>query len=186
VTEVEARRPGAQTATSALSRLVALARALRAWILKLALAAAVAAAVILYIAVRDGFPSGGKAVLATIAIAAALAPPVLLVALWLALGELVQLPERVRNLPFEGRKHGEQLRRLVDEARAVRGRHLQVPRVLWRLTRLASSARETLTPYAPLLPFLSVPFLGAVVLAAVAAVVELLVACVLVLVLALG
>jgi hypothetical protein len=50
--------------------------------------------------------------------------------------------------------------------------------------RLTSSARDVLTPYAPLLPFLSVPFLVCVVFAAWAAMLELLIACVVVIVLA--
>jgi hypothetical protein len=52
--------------------------------------------------------------------------------------------------------------------------------------RLTSAARETLTPYAPLIPFLSVPFLFAVTFAIWAAVIELLIAGVLAIVLAVG
>ena len=66
-----------------------------------------------------------------------------------------------------------------------RHRRFAVPRALWRLTRIGASARETLTPYAPLLPFLSAPFLLGVALASIAALVEAAVACVLVVVLAL-
>ena len=150
------------------------------------LASSIAAAIIVYAIVRDRFPGGGKAVLAVVGIVAAAGPPLLLGAFWLALGELIKLPERLRGLPLEAREHGEQLRYLLDDARAVRGNRFQVPRLLWRLTRLAGSTRDTLTPYAPLLPLLSLPFLAGTVIAAFAATVELVVAAVLVIVLAVG
>ncbi len=182
MTGVELRAPdGARSRTA---RLAAVAASLRRWTVRLALAAAVAAAVIVYAVVRDGYPDGGGAVLAAIAIGAAVLPPTLLAAFWLALGELIELPERIRRLPMEGREHGERLREVVDQARAARGRRFSLPRTVWRLARISASARETLTPYAPLLPFLSVPFLFAVGAATIAAVLELFVAAVLVVVLA--
>ena len=121
--------------------------------------------------------------LAVIGIVAAVGPPVMLAAFWLALGELIKLPERLRGLPLEAREHGDQLRRLLDEARTSRGTRFQVLR-LWRLTRLTGATRETLTPYAPLLPLLSLPFLAGAALASFAAAVELLVAGVVAIVLA--
>ena len=181
MTEVELR--AADGARPRAARLAAVAASLRRWTVRLTLAAAVAAAVIVYAVVHDGYPAGGGAVLATIAIAAAALPPVMLVAFWFALDELIELPERVRRLPLEGREHGQRLRDVVDQARADRGRRFSVPRTVWRLMRFGVSARETLTPYAPLLPFLSVPFLFGVAAATVAAVLELIVAAVLVVVL---
>jgi hypothetical protein len=159
---------------------------LRRWTLRLGVTAMVAAAVIAYAVVRDGYPSGGEAVLATLAIVAALAPPVMLCVFWLALGQLLGLPNRIRNLPYEGREHGLQLRSVFDQARADRGRRFSTGRTIWQLMRLTSAARETLTPYAPLIPFLSVPFLFAVTFAIWAAVIELLIAGVLAIVLAVG
>ena len=156
----------------------------RRWIVRLAIAAAVAAAVLVYAIVRDGFPSGGKAVLAVIGIVAATAPPLVLSALWVALGELIRLPERLQRLPLEARQHGEQLRELLERARVARGSRFRLTRVLWQLTRTTASARETLTPYAPLLPLVSVPFLGASAVAAFFAAAEILVACVVAIVLA--
>jgi hypothetical protein len=182
VTDVELRASNGARARTA--RLAAFAASLRRWTVRLALAAAVGAAVIVYAIVHDGYPAGGKAVLATIAIAAAALPPLMLVAFWFALGELIELPERVRRLPLEGREHGQRLRDVLDQARTARGRRFSVPRTLWRLARLGVSARETLTPYAPLLPFLSLPFLLGVVVAMIAAVLELIVAGVLLVVLA--
>ena len=178
MTEVEIRGPGAPRTPA---RVAAFAVRLRRWTLRLASVAAVAAAVIVYTIVDDGYPSGGDAVVATIGIALAALPPVMLTAFWFALGELIALPERIRRLPFEGREHGQQLRAVLSD----RHRRFAAPRALWRLTRIGASARETLTPYAPLLPFLSAPFLLGVALAALAALVEAAVACVLVVVLAL-
>jgi hypothetical protein len=188
MTDVAPRPPEAARSTpvsTAAARLAGIARSLRRWTVRLLLLAAAAAAVIVYAILRGGFPAGGTAVLAIIGIVAAVGPPVMLAAFWLALGELIKLPERLRGLPLEAREHGDQLRRLLDEARTSRGTRFQVLR-LWRLTRLTGATRETLTPYAPLLPLLSLPFLAGAVVAAFAAAIEVLVACVLAIVLALS
>jgi hypothetical protein len=158
----------------------------RRWILRLAILAAVAAAVLVYAIVRNGFPSGGKAVLAVIGIVAATAPPLVLSALWVALGELLRLPERLQRLPLEARQHGEQLRELFGRARAASGSRFRLARVFWQLTRTTASARDTLTRYAPLLPLASAPFLAASVVAAFFATVEILIACIVAIVLATG
>jgi len=160
--------------------------AARRWILRLAIVAAVAAAVLVYAIVRDGFPAGGKAALAVIGIIAATAPPLVLSALWVALGELIRLPARLQRLPLEARQHGEQLRELLERARAASGSRFRLARVFWDLTRTTASARETLTPYAPLLPLVSVPFLAASAVAAFFGAVEILIACVVAIVLATG
>lgn len=182
VVEPASRPPG----NSGVERFIGVVAAARRWIGRMALAAAVAAAVLVYAILRDGFPDGGRAVLAVIGIVAAVAPPVILCAFWLALGEVVRLPERLRRLPLEAREHGEQLRALAERARATRGNRFQVGRVLWQLGRTTASARETLTPYAPLLPLLSIPFLAATAVAAFAAGLEILVACVVALLLLAG
>jgi len=165
---------------------VTLIIAARRWILRLAIVAAVAATVLVYAILRDGFPAGGKAVLAVIGIIAATAPPLVLSALWVALGELIRLPERLQRLPLEARQHGEQLRELFERARAASGSRFRLARVFWHLTRTTASARETLTPYAPLLPLVSVPFLAASAVAAFFGAVEILIACVVAIVLATG
>jgi hypothetical protein len=175
-----------RVAPPAGARFAAVLRRVRAWVLKVAVAAAVAAAVLVYAIVDDGFPDGGQAVLAVVGIIAAIAPPLMLAAFWVALGELAKLPERLRDVPLESRQHGEQLRDLFEQARSARGTRLQVPRLLWRLTRLTRSARETLTPYAPLLPLISLPFLAATAGAVVLAGIEIVVACVVAIVLVAG
>lgn len=179
--EVAGRTPGLPPAVSGI---LALGVSLRRGVLKLAVAAALAGAAIAFALLRHGLPDGaGAQVLTVIALVAAAAPPIVLGSFWIALGELLELPERIRLLPADARSHGEELRRLADEARRQRGRRLTAPRQVWRLVRLTASSRELLTPYAPVLPLLSLPFLGAVALAAVAAVLELVVAAVVLLVL---
>ncbi|MFL5946076.1 MAG: hypothetical protein ACJ74C_11690 [Gaiellaceae bacterium] len=150
----------------------------RRWALRVALLAAFAAAFLVYAIVRDGFPDGGNAVLATLGIAAVVTPPLVLAAFYVVLGELVHLPERLRRLPLEARDHGEQLRALFDQARLARGSRFRIVRTFWQLTRTTSAARETLTPYAPLLPLVSVPFLAVTAASVLAAAIEIVVACV--------
>ena len=165
------------------ARFLSAVAGIRRWALRIAVAAAVAAAFLVYAIVRDGFPSGGKAVLAVIGIAAAITPPLVLAAFWVALGGLVRLPDRLQRLPLEAREHGEHLRALFDQARSARGSRFRILQTLWGVTRTTSSARETLTPYAPLLPLVSLPFLAATAASAFAAAIEVVVACVVALVL---
>lgn len=170
-----------------LERVVPVAAAIRRGTLRMALAGAAAGAVIVYAVLRDGLPDPTDRIVGTIVvIALAAAPPLVLGAFWLLLRELVELPERIRRLPGEGREHVEELGRLTREARDARQRGFaRLPGMIWRLTRLTGSSRELLTPYAPLLPLLSVPFLTAVVFAAVGVFVEIAIAVVVLLVLAL-
>ena len=164
-------------------RFLAAVAVARRWTFRLAVVATVAAAFLVYAIVRDGFPDGGEGVLAVIGIAAAMTPPLVLAAFYVALGELVRLPERVRQLPLEARDHGEQLRALFNQARLARGNRFRILRTVWQVTRTTSAARETLTPYAPLLPLVSVPFLVATAVSALAASIEVVVALVVALVL---
>lgn len=111
-------------------------------------------------------------------------PPLVLGAFWLAVREVAELPARLRTLPETSREHAAKLGRLAGEARS-RGSWIRVPRLLWRFGFLAASARENLTPWAPLLPLLSLPFLLATALAAAGALLEMLIAAVVLLALAL-
>lgn len=174
-------------AVDVLSRIVPVAAAIRLGTLRIALAGVAAAAVIVYAALRDGAPKATQGwVAAVVLVALAAAPPLVLGAFWLLLREVVELPERIRRMPGEGRAHAEELGRLAREARHPRAGGLRrLPVLVWRSLRLSDSSRELLTPYAPLLPLLSVPFLAAVALAALGVVVECAVALLLVLLLAL-
>lgn len=175
--------PAVPSRTPTGARFVAAVAGIRRWALRIAVIAAVAAAFLVYAIVRDGFPEGGKAVLAVIGIVAVAAPPLMLAAFWVVLGGLVRLPERLQRLPLEAREHGEHLRELFDQARLARGSRFRILQTLWGVTRTTSSARETLTPYAPLLPLASLPFLAATAASALAATIEVVVACVVALVL---
>jgi hypothetical protein len=159
---------GPSAAPQLLGGLLSVAVWLRRTILKLAAVGAVAAALIGYALVRHGFPDEpGPALGTALGLALVAAPPLVLGTFWFLLGELVRLPDRIRRMPMDTRQHGEDLRRLVDDARARRGIRF-VPGQVWRLGRLTASSRELLTPYAPLLPLFNVPFLAAVVASAFA------------------
>jgi hypothetical protein len=167
-------------------RLRSVAATVRRGTLKLALAGAAAAAVIVYFLLRDGLPDeGGPALLTVVGVLAALAPPLLLGSFWFVLGHLVLLPERVRAMPSGGREQADDLRRLVAETRS-RGGWTSIPVRLWKLARVATSSRELLTPYAPLLPLASPRYLAAVALSGLGVCVEAGVALVLLLMAALG
>jgi hypothetical protein len=109
-----------------------------------------------------------------LAVAAAAAIPA--VVLWLfstALLELAELPTRLRGAPAQA---GE-LRRAVDQLGQARG--LRLARALWRAGRTASETRGLVTPWAPLLPLLSGPFLAATAASVLATPFELVIALVL-------
>jgi hypothetical protein len=160
-----------------LARVVPLTAAVARGVRNLTLAAGAGAAVIAIALFRHGFPDETEGrVFTTLALAAALAPPVVLTALMLALNELRELPERIMRLPESGRAHTVELGRLAREARATGRPRWRLPVLLWRLGARVASVREDLTPWAPLLPFLSVSFLVAAGVAAAAAALEIAVA----------
>jgi hypothetical protein len=164
---------------------VPVARGLAAAARTLATTAAVAAFVIVVYVLRNGVPEGGEGrfELVIVVVLAAL-PPAVLAAFWLAVREVAELPARLRSLPETGRDQAKQLGEIAGHARSGRG-WFRFPRLLWRFAFLVGAARDTLTPWAPLLPLLSVPFLLASAAAFVAALVEIAIAVVLVLALAL-
>ena len=137
----------------------------------LARAAVFAAVVIAYALLRDGLPdSAGAIVLTVVALALAAAPPIVLLLFYVALRELAELPQRLRDLPDTAAVNAAGARRLVEEARGTAWYRL--PRVLLAAVSLVRSSRESLMPWAGVLPLLSLPFLGVVALATVAAVIE--------------
>jgi membrane protein implicated in regulation of membrane protease activity len=114
----------------------------------------------------------GASGLEVLAMLVAIAPPVVLWLLWAALRELAELPERLRRLPETARERRVDVERLAADLRDPGRRLVRLPGTLWRLRVLAGAARDLVTPHAPLLPFLSVPFLTASALAALVAVAE--------------
>lgn len=119
----------------------------------LAIAAGVAAALFALALYDDG---------AWIVVAAAAAVPAVVLSLFsFALFEAAELPSRLRGAPAQVGG----LRSALDDLGRARGTRL--PRALWRAGRQAASARELATPWAPLVPLLSLPFLAATGLSAV-------------------
>jgi hypothetical protein len=129
-----------------------------------ALALAVAAGIIVLALVDDGLPDTRAEWVPVVVIGAVVAiPPVVLLVFAQALRALADLPTRVRDAPAGLREHREEAQRLL--ARRGLGGVVLLP---FRLLRLSAGARETLTPYAPVVPLVSVPFLAAAGFAAVA------------------
>ena len=106
-----------------------------------------------------------------VALVASLAaiPPVLLYLFSSSLLALAELPGRVRGAPDDLRTHRDDVQRLLGRRRS--GSLVLLP---FRLLRLGAGARETLTPYAPVLPLVSVAYLMGTGLAALAGFAELL------------
>ena len=137
-----------------------------------AIALAVAAALILAAFVDDDLPDDGGEWLGLAVIGGVVAAPAVFVFLFAAaLTALAAFPDRVRSAPGDLRGHGLDAQRLFG--RRGFGSLLLLP---FRLLRLGAGTRETLMPYAPLLPLVSVPFLAAAGLAALAGLGELLLA----------
>jgi len=113
----------------------------------LAYAAAFAAALLVIALYDEGWKVGVAAVAAV--------PAVVLFLFSIALAEAAALPDRLRNAPGDA---AELQASLAQLARARRG---GVLRPLWRTGRAAAGARELITPWAPLLPLVSLPFLVA-------------------------
>jgi hypothetical protein len=94
--------------------------------------------------------------------AAAAVPAVVLFLFSTALLEASELPARLRGAPADAAELQASLGAL---GRARRG---GLFRPLWRTGRAAFNARELVTPWAPLLPLLNLPFLAATLVSALA------------------
>ncbi len=87
-------------------------------------------------------------------------PSAVLLAFSFVLGEVVELPDKLRRYPDTTREHVAELREIADDAQERdRPAWRRLPGSTWRLATLVRSARDLLAPHAPLLPLLSVPFL---------------------------
>jgi hypothetical protein len=117
----------------------------------LAYAAAFAAA-LLVLALYDEGWKVGVAALAAI-------PAVVLFLFSIALVEAAALPERLRNGPGDAAE----LQASLAQLALARG---GLFRPLWRTGRAAAGARDLVTPWAPLLPLVSLPFLVATLVSA--------------------
>jgi hypothetical protein len=95
------------------------------------------------------------------------APPAILLALSLVLGEVVELSGKLRSYPGMTREHAAELRAMAHDAMLLeRPAWRRLLGSTWRLATLVRSARDLLAPHAPFLPLLSVPFLLAALVSA--------------------
>ncbi|MDX6422715.1 MAG: hypothetical protein QOI67_186 [Gaiellaceae bacterium] len=106
------------------------------------------AAALLVLALYDEDWKVGVAVVAAV-------PAVVLFLFSKALSEAAALPARLKSAPADA---AELQASLAQLSRAPRG---GVLRPLWRTGRAAAGARELITPWAPLLPLVNLPFLVA-------------------------
>ena len=156
-----------------LQRVVPFAAAVQRGVARLGVAALAAAAVLVYALLHGGLGDGTETGLRALATVLVLAPPVILLVFWFALRELLEVPDRIRRLPNASREHAGELGRLAGEVRSPgRSGWWRLPAHLLRMVTAANSAREALTPYAPVLAFMSVPFLISTMFAVVASLVE--------------
>jgi hypothetical protein len=110
---------------------------------------------------REGW--GGLVVLCVLLVV----PPAVLLALSLVLGQVVELPDKLRSYPGTTHEHVAELRAIAHDAqRRERPAWRRLPGSTWRLAMLVRSARDLLAPHAPLLPLMSVPFLIATLVSA--------------------
>jgi hypothetical protein len=94
-------------------------------------------------------------------------PAAVLLAFSFVLGEVVELPDKLRSYPGATREHVSELRAIAHDARErERPAWRRLPGSTWRLATLVRSARDLLAPHAPLLPLFSLPFLLATLFSA--------------------
>lgn len=154
-----------ERALSTLERILPAAARLSRGVRVVSFVALAAAAVIALALFREGIPeTRARALASVLATIAAFVPGAILFAFHRVLEQVLALPGTLRALPGTGRQHADELARLVRSRREAEGRPLRA----WRLLALGRSSRQLLTPYAPLAPLLSVPFLIAAGLALVA------------------
>jgi hypothetical protein len=155
-------------AVSVLGRILPLAAAVGRGVRTLGLVGLGAAAAIALVVLVRWTPSDGEDWAGLVVLCVLLAvPPAVLLAYSLVLGEVVELPDKLRSYPGTTREHAEELRAIAHDAQArERPAWRRLPGSTWRLARLVRSARDLLAPHAPLLPLLSVPFLAATLVSA--------------------
>jgi hypothetical protein len=155
-------------AVGVLGRILPLAAAVGRGVRTLGLVALGAAAAIALVVLVRWRPSDGEdwAGLGVLCVLLAV-PTGVLLAFSLVLGEVVDLPDKLRRYPGMTREHAEELRAIAHDAQArERPAWRRLPGSTWRLATLVRSARDLLAPHAPLLPLLSVPFLIATLVSA--------------------
>jgi hypothetical protein len=161
-----------ERATAVLRRVLDIAARVVRGLRVLALAAAVSGGLAWIASVIDSPPAETDEWVPRIVIlAVALAPPAILFLFLAGLRELLELPERARALPTDIRARAAKLRERSSPSPEPRG-FLGGLVALVRLGRLVLSSREVLSPYAAISAALRPAMLLAALLAAVAALVE--------------
>jgi hypothetical protein len=166
--ELGRRAPARRDLVGTLGRILSLAAGVGRGARRLGLVGlGAAAASALIVAVRWTPGDGGKwAGLAILAVLLAV-PAAVLFAFSIFLGEVVELPDKLRSYPGLTREHAAELQAIAQDAKArERPAWRRLPGSTWRLATLVRSTRELLAPHAPLLPLLNVPFLLATLVAA--------------------
>ena len=151
-----------------LRRVLPLAASVRRAVRTLSLVGLGAAATIALVVIVRWTPGEREDWIGLIVLCVLLAvPPAVLIAFSFVLGEVVELPDRLRGYPGTTREHVEELRAIARDAQArQRPAWRRLPRSTWRLATLVRSARDLLSPHAPLLPLFSPTFLVATLFSA--------------------
>jgi hypothetical protein len=155
-------------ALSALGRILPLAAGVGRGARRLGVIGLGAALAIALIVAFRWTPGDGEAWTGLAILCVLLAVPAgILLAFSFVLGEVVELPDKLRNYPGLTREHAAELQAIAQDAKArERPAWRRLPGSTWRLATLVRSARELLAPHAALLPLLNVWFLLATVAAA--------------------
>ena len=157
-------------AVAVLRRILPLAAAVGRGTRKLALVGLGAAAVIALVVLLRWTPNDGEGWVGLVVLCVLLAVPgAVLFAFSFVLGEVVELPDKLLRTPATAREHADELKAIARDARSrERPAWRRLPGSTWRLATLARSARDLLAPHAPILPLLSMPFLAATLVSALA------------------
>lgn len=155
-------------AFAALGRILPLAAGVSRGVRRLGLVGLAAAAAIALIVLVRWTPGDGEGWVGLAVLSVLLAvPAAVLFAFSVFLGEVLELPDKLRSYPGLTREHAAELQAIAREAKArERPPWRRLPGSTWRLAALVRSARELFAPHAPLLPLLNVPFLLATLVAA--------------------
>jgi hypothetical protein len=156
-------------AVSVLGRILPLAAAVGRGVRTLGLVGLGAAIAIALVVLVRWTPGDGEDWAGFVVLCVLLAiPPAVLLAFSFVLGEVVELPDKLRGYRGTASEHVDELREIAHEAQErERPAWRRLPGSTWRLARLVRSARDLLAPHAPLLPLFSVPFLVATLVSAI-------------------
>ena len=156
-----------------LQRLVPLARSLVTAVRVLIIASLVSMAIVAIVVLAHGVPDLPTAALLVVVLALLAPPPIILWMFHGALREALALPEWLRSSPDLAKGHASELADLVVAARRPDpGRRGHLLRDTFRAGRLLLEAHDDLPGYGALLRLMSPFFLVLVLIASVAAMVE--------------